>query len=129
MRSCFNRPFDPLPPCWCRILNQCDVATVQIAGVRWWQSFALKGVGGGTTKVAYSDYDRSPRLTCMGPRSSFRPNEDVAALSSRVLQLFRQALPDPSDRDLFNRFMHEARSRGLSWVDGLEYTAKRRRSL
>ena len=53
-------------------------------------------------------------------------HEDVVALSKRVLQLFRQALPDPSDRTLFERLMVEAQSKGLTWVEGLEYTAQRR---
>ena len=66
----------------------------------------------------------------MGPREHYQtPEEDVVALSNQVLQLFRQALPDPGDRDLFNRWMNEANSLGLSWIDGLKYTAERREML
>ena len=62
----------------------------------------------------------------MGPETFYLPDEDVVTLSTRVLQLFRQALPDPGDRRLFNRLMHEARAKGMTWIEGLEYAAGRR---
>ena len=61
----------------------------------------------------------------MGPEF-LSPEQDIVALSKRVLQLFVQALPDPSDRALFNRWMTEARAKGLSWMEGLEYAAGQR---
>ena len=64
----------------------------------------------------------------MGPVRNEMTNEDVVALSTEVLQLFRQALPDPADRSLFDRLMTEARQRGLTWLEGLEYTAQQRRN-
>ena len=51
------------------------------------------------------------------------PNEEALYLSRRVLLLLQQALPNPKDRTSFNRCMSEARSQGLSWMEGLEYAA------
>lgn len=62
----------------------------------------------------------------MGPEEFRFPDEDVVSLSQRVLKLFRQALPDPTDRSLFNRLMAEAHAKGLSWLESLEYTVERR---
>ena len=54
------------------------------------------------------------------------PDEDVTHLSDRILHLFQRALPDPSDRSLYERFMTEAHELGLSWLEGLEYVASKR---
>ena len=62
----------------------------------------------------------------MGPAQDGLLDNDVVALSTRVLQLFQQALPDPNDRSLFDRLMTEARNKGLTWLEGLEYTARNR---
>ena len=59
----------------------------------------------------------------MGPEVSRPPNEEACNLSRRVLLLLRQALPNPKDRTFFNSCMSEARSLGLSWIEGLEYAA------
>ncbi|MGI4828967.1 MAG: hypothetical protein ACRYFU_12365 [Janthinobacterium lividum] len=64
----------------------------------------------------------------MGPVQYDLGDQDVVAFSQRILQLFEQALPDPSDRTLFDRLMIEARGQGLSWAEGLEYTIQRRRT-
>ncbi len=55
------------------------------------------------------------------------PDEDVAAEFERVSQLFRLALGKPSDRVLFDSLMAEANSKGMNWVQGLEYVIDRRR--
>ena len=47
-------------------------------------------------------------------------------LSERILALFRQALPDPQDRWLYERCMTEAQERGLTWLQSLEYVAAQR---
>lgn len=57
------------------------------------------------------------------------PEEDVSAEFSRVCQLFQQALPGPSDRILFECLMNEASSRGLNWVDALQYVVEERSRL
>lgn len=44
-------------------------------------------------------------------------------------ELLHKALPDPADTALFNRLMAEARSRGLAWIDGLEYVIDKRRAM
>jgi hypothetical protein len=62
----------------------------------------------------------------MGLAEKALPVKDVVALSRYVILLFHEALPDPSDRGLFDRLMHEARQRGLTWLQGLEYVAERR---
>ena len=62
----------------------------------------------------------------MGPDTQRIPKEDVIALCTRVLQLYRQAMPDPGDPSRFNRLMHEARTKGLTWIEGLEYAAGQR---
>ena len=62
----------------------------------------------------------------MGLEQYRLPNEDVANLSNRILQLFQRALPDPSDRSLYERFMTEAHAQGLTWLQSLEYVAARR---
>ncbi len=55
------------------------------------------------------------------------PDEDVAAEFERVSQMFRLALGKPSDRVLFDSLMAEASSKGMNWVQGLEYVIERRR--
>jgi hypothetical protein len=65
----------------------------------------------------------------MGPKSFQAPVQDVVALSTYVIRLFREALPDPSDRTLFDRLMYQARTKGLNWIQGLEYVAEHRRSV
>ena len=62
----------------------------------------------------------------MGPYTKRIPNDEVNALCTRVLQLYRLALPDPADPSLFDRLMHEARAKGLNWIEGLEYAAGKR---
>ncbi len=52
--------------------------------------------------------------------------DEIQAITRHVLRLYHQALPDPSDRTLFNRLMCEARAAGLNWTDGLEYVARQR---
>ena len=64
----------------------------------------------------------------MGPDKKRIPHDEVNALCTRILHLYRQALPDPDDPSLFNRLMHEARAKGLTWVEGLEYAAGRQRT-
>lgn len=63
----------------------------------------------------------------MGPTGYYSPVQDVVALSNHVIRLFKEALPDPSDRSLFDRLMYQAKAKGLSWVQGLEYVAEQRR--
>ena len=62
----------------------------------------------------------------MGLEQYRLPNEDVKDLSERILQLFQRALPDPSDRRLYERFMSEGQEQGLTWLQSLEYAAARR---
>ena len=62
----------------------------------------------------------------MGLEQYRLPNEDVKHLSERILQLFQLALPDPSDRHLYERYMTEAHGQGLTWLQSLEYVAARR---
>lgn len=80
------------------------------------------------TKVVFIALRQDRYLTCMGPVRYAMTDEDVVALSTQVLKLFQQALPDPGDRSLFDRLMAEARYKGLTWFEGLEYTAQQRRA-
>ena len=48
---------------------------------------------------------------------------------SRHRELLPQALPNASDTKLFDRLMAEAKSNGLTWMEGLEYVIQRRRAL
>ena len=57
------------------------------------------------------------------------PEPDVSAEFDRVCQLFQEALPEPSDRFVFECLMNEASSLGLNWVDGLQYVVDKRSRL
>ena len=47
----------------------------------------------------------------------------------RHRELLPQALPNAADTKLFDRLMAEARAKGLSWLEGLEYVIQKRRTL
>ncbi len=57
------------------------------------------------------------------------PDTDVSAEFDRVCQLFQEALPEPSDRFVFECLMNEASNLGLNWVDGLRYVVEKRNRL
>ena len=48
---------------------------------------------------------------------------------TRHRELLHKALPDPADTRLFDRLMAEARSHGMTWIDGLEYVIDKRRAM
>lgn len=62
----------------------------------------------------------------MGP-NHYTAVQDAIALSNYVIRLFKEALPDPTDRSLFDRLMYQAKGKGLSWIQGLEYVVEQRR--
>jgi hypothetical protein len=64
----------------------------------------------------------------MGP-NHYTSVQNIAALSSYVIWLFREALPDPADRSLFDRLMFQARAKGMNWIQGLEYVVEQRRTV
>ena len=48
---------------------------------------------------------------------------------SRHRELLPRALPNAADTRLFDRLMAEARGKGLTWIEGLEYVIERRGSM
>ncbi len=65
----------------------------------------------------------------MGPGFHHAQVQDVVALANHVIRIFGEALPDPSDRAVFDRLMHEARNSGMSWLQALENVAEQRRAM
>ena len=53
----------------------------------------------------------------------------TALAFTRHRELLHKALPDPADTALFNRLMAEARSKGMTWMAGLEYVIDKRRAM
>lgn len=60
---------------------------------------------------------------------TYMPATDIPYTFTRHRELLGKALPDPADTRLFNRFMAEARIKGLGWMDGLEYVIQKRRAM
>ncbi len=43
--------------------------------------------------------------------------------------LLRKAMPDIVDLPIVNRMMAEAKAKGMTWIEGLEYVAERRQQI
>ena len=65
----------------------------------------------------------------MGRERLTTPDEELAEEFGRVMHLFTQAISHPTEKARFQMLMNEASSKGLNWVDALEYVASQRRSV
>ena len=65
----------------------------------------------------------------MTPDAIIQPAYQTDYSLLRHRELLPRALPNAADTVLFDRLMAEAKSQGLTWLEGLEYVIERRQSL
>ncbi len=80
--------------------------------------------------MTYPNWSRPPAsryLAAMTPASvaALSPQE----FSAHARRLLSRALPDPNDLPVVNRLMAEAKGRGMTWVEGLEYVIEQRNAI